>query len=210
MAMDYTWKDKEILKQRIEYTGIHPQKFALWLAMASMTMFFAALTSALIVKKADVQNWENFKLPGIFLYSTMAVLAVSLFMHLSLIHYRKSNFATFRWLLFGGTLSACLFLFLQWRGWQILTASGMPIDGNLSGSFIYLITSMHGLHIIGALIVTLVFLVNAIRARKDPIYELRNIANPKRIFNLEMLVTFWHYIDIVWIYLYIFFYLNYQ
>lgn len=208
--MDYTWKDKEILKERIEYTGIHPQKFALWLAMASMTMFFAALTSALIVKKADIQTWENFRLPNIFLYSTIAVIAVSVLMHLSLVQYRKSNFGIFRWLLFAAFLVGCVFLLLQVQGWRVLTAMGMPLEGNLSGSFVYLISSLHALHIVGGLLVLLVFLVFAIRSRKDPIYELRNIANPKRQFNLEMLVSFWHFIDIVWVYLYVFFYLNYQ
>jgi cytochrome c oxidase subunit 3 len=208
--MDYTWKDKELLKERMEYTGIHPQKFALWLAMASMTMFFAALTSALIVKKADVQTWENFRLPNIFFFSTLAVVAVSVLMHSSLVLYRKSKFTAFRWTLFFAFIMACLFLLLQWGGWKKLTAMGMPLDGNLSGSFIYLITSMHGLHIAGGLLVTLYFLISAIRSRKDPIYELRNIANPKRIFNLEMLVSYWHFIDVVWIYLYVFFYLNYQ
>lgn len=208
--MDYTWKDKEVLKERMEYTGIHPQKFALWLGMASMTMFFAALTSALIVKKADIQTWENFRLPGIFMYSTVAVVGVSILMHLSLIQYRKSNFTAFRWLLFLGFVMANVFLALQWLGWKKLTAIGMPLEGNLSGSFIYLITSLHGLHIAVGLLITLIFLIASIRARKDPIFELRNIANPKRAFNLEMLVSYWHFIDVVWIYLYVFFYLNYQ
>ncbi len=208
--MDYTWKDKEILKERIEYTGIHPQKFALWLAMASMTMFFAALTSALIVKKADIQTWENFRLPNIFFYSTVAVVLVSVLMHISLVQYRKSNFALFRWLLFGASVMATVFIALQVWGWKTLTEMGMPLEGNLSGSFIYLITSLHALHILGGLVVLLLFLVFAFRSRNDPIFELRNIANPKRQFNLEMLVSYWHFIDIVWVYLYVFFLLNYQ
>ena len=51
--MNLTLSEKEILKEKTEYTGVHPQKFALWIAMASMSMFFAALTSALLVKKGD-------------------------------------------------------------------------------------------------------------------------------------------------------------
>ena len=56
----------------------------------------------------------------------------------------------------------------------------------------------------------LVFLYQAVRSRKDELYELRNIINPKRELYLEMLVTFWHYIDIVWVYLYVFLLVNYQ
>lgn len=208
--MDYTEGEKKILKERTEFTGIHPQKFVLWLAMASMTMFFAALTSALIVKKADIETWENFRLPDIFLYGTIAVVLVSVLMHLSLIQYRKANFGLFRWFLFAGFVMGCVFLGLQYAGWKTLTAMGMPLEGNLSGSFIYLISSLHALHIVGGLGITLIFLVFAIRSRKDPIFELRNIANPRRQFNLEMLVSFWHYIDIVWVYLFVFFWLNYR
>ena len=69
------------LKKNTEYTGVHPQMFGLWLAMASMTMFFAALTSALILKKGDFKTWENFKLPNVFMVSTVVII-----MLLSLIH----------------------------------------------------------------------------------------------------------------------------
>jgi len=55
-----------------------------------------------------------------------------------------------------------------------------------------------------------VFLLFAFRSRKDPLFELKNIINPKRQLNLELLVSFWHYIDAVWVYLFIFFYWNYQ
>jgi cytochrome c oxidase subunit 3 len=175
-----------------------------------MTMFFAALTSALLVKKGDYQEWENFKLPDIFTYSTVVIVALSVVIQLALVSYRKAKFFLFRSLLFFSLLLGLLFLYLQVTGWGILTAMGKPLTGNLSGSFIYLITSMHGLHLVVGLLVTLIFLVMAIRSRKDPIYELRNIINPKRQLNLELLVGFWHYIDAVWIYLYVFFYINYQ
>lgn len=208
--MQVTLSEKDILKQRTEYTGVHPQKFALWLAMASMTMFFAALTSAFIVKKGDYQVWENFRLPGIFLYSTISIILLSVSIHWSLISYRKAKFTQFRTLLFVSFLLGCVFLFLQLQGWDVLMQMGLPLTGNLSGSFLYLITSMHGLHIVGGLVVTLLFLVFAIRSRKDPIYELRDSINPKRQLNLELLVGYWHYVDAVWVYLYIFFYLNYQ
>ncbi len=208
--MDLTLREENFLKDKTEYTGVHPQKFALWVGMASMTMFFAALTSALLIKKGDFRVWENFRLPTIFTYSTVVIIAVSVAMQLSLISYRKAKFTMFRSLLFVSFLLGCLFLGLQVEGWAILKQMGLPLTGNLSGSFIYMITSAHGFHIVIGLLVTLLFLVFAIRSRKDPIYELRDIINPKRQLRLELLVSFWHYIDIVWVYLYIFFYLNYQ
>ena len=201
--------EKEILKQKTEYTGVHPQKFAMWIAMGSMSMFFAALTSALIVKKGDYRSWEGFTLPGVFTFSTIVVISLSACIHAALISYRKAKFELFRWLMFFSLLLGLVFLGLQLVGWKTLTDGGMTLTENLSGSFIYIITASHGAHIVVGLIVLLVFLVNAIRSRKDPIYELRDSINPKRLLNLELLVSYWHYVDAVWVYLYVFFLLNY-
>jgi cytochrome c oxidase subunit 3 len=208
--MNYILDEQNFGKDKTEYTGVHPQKFALWLAMASMTMFFAALTSALIVKKGDFKAWESFKIPSIFLYSTFAVILVSVLMQTALHFYRKAKFTAFRYTLTAASLMAFVFIGLQLGGWMIMKANGLSITSTVSASFIYLISSAHGVHLIIGLIATLLFLIGAIRSRKDPIYELRDIINPKRQLNLELLVGYWHYVDAVWVYLYIFFLLNYQ
>jgi cytochrome c oxidase subunit 3 len=208
--MSVALSKQDISRDQKEYSGVHPQKFALWIGMASMSMFFAALTSALLVKKGDYRSWEGFRLPIVFLFSTMSVIGVSICIHSALISYRKARFATFRWLMFASFLLGCLFLALQLTGWSVLKHGGMTLTENLSGSFIYVITAAHGVHIIVGLVVMLVFLLNALKNRKDPIYELRDIINPKRQLNLELLVSYWHYVDAVWVYLYVFFYLNYR
>ena len=207
--MDLALSDKEYLKQKTEYTGVHPQKFMLWLAFASIAMFFAAVTSALLVKKGDYRSWENFHLPSVYYFSTGVVILLSAVMHGSLLAYRKANFVWFRSLLFVSFGLGCLFLGLQYAGWITLQQNGFPINGNLSGSFIYLITGAHGLHIALGLLFTLVFLIFSIRSRKDPLYELRSIINPKRQLNLELLVGYWHFVDLLWIYLFVFFKMNY-
>jgi cytochrome c oxidase subunit III len=208
--MELTLSESQTLRDKTEYTGVHPLKFAMWLGMAAMAMFFAALTSALLIKKGDFRAWENFRLPNIFIYSTLTIISVSVIMQWALYSYRQAKFALFRRLLLLSFFLACTFLVMQVRGWYILTDMGMPLSGNVAGQFIYLLTSMHGIHIIGGLVVTVVFLVGAFRSRKDPIYELRDIINPKRQLHLELLVSFWHFIDAVWVYLYFFFLLNYQ
>ncbi len=202
--------EQDVIKEKTEYNGVHPQKLALWIAMASMSMFFAALTSALLVKKGDYRVWENFKLPTIFMFSTLSVIAVSVCIHAALISYRKAKFVQFRWLMFFSFILGCLFLVLQLGGWNVMINGGMTLTENLSGAFIYVITASHGVHIIVGLLVMLVFIIDAFRSRKDPIYELRSIINPKRQLHLELLVSYWHYVDAVWVYLYVFFYLNYR
>lgn len=205
-----TLSEKDILKEKTEYTGVHPQKFALWLGMASMSMFFAALTSALLIKKGDYRSWENFTLPGVFFFSTLTVIFLSICLHAALINYRKSKFAAFRWLMFVSLVLGFLFLGLQLQGWNVLQQGGMTLTQNLSGSFIYVITFAHGAHIIFGLFIMMAFFIKAVRSRKDPIYELRDVINPKRQLHLELLVSYWHYVDAVWVYLFIFLFINYR
>jgi cytochrome c oxidase subunit 3 len=202
--------DEALRKKDTEYTGIHPQKFAMWLGMGSMSMFFAALTSALIVKRGDFRNWENFAIPDLFYFSTAAVVAVSILIHSSLVFYRQAKFGLFRLSLTLSWFAALTFVLLQFAGLKSLTAAGKPIDGTISASFLYAISGMHAFHIVVGMLVLSFFILFAFRSRKDPIYELRNIINPKRQLHLELLVSFWHYIDLVWVYLFIFFKLNYQ
>jgi len=198
------------LKRHTEYTGVHPQKFGLWLAMAGMTMFFAALTSALILKKGDFKSWENFKLPNAFMLSTGVIILLSITMQAALNSYKKAKFTAFRWLFFAGFMLGVTFLLMQWMGFVQLKDMGFPLTGNISGQFVYLMAVVHGFHIVITLLITLIALIKAVRARKDPLFELRNIINPKRKLQMELLVTFWHYIDIVWVYLFVFFYFNYR
>ena len=208
--MSVTLNQPSLIKDKTEYTGIHPQKFALWVAMASITMFFAALTSALLVKKGDFRTWENFKLPTVFLFSTLTIIMVSICLQYALASYRSAKFKQFRWFMFGSFFLACLFLALQFDGWMVMQRGGMTLTENSSGAFIYVITGAHGLHIIGGLVVMLIFLIHAFRHRNDELYELRNIINPKRQLHLELVVGYWHFVDAVWIYLFVFFYLNYR
>lgn len=189
--------------------GIHPLKLVLYGGMISMFMFFALTTSALLFKKGDVLNWEQFTLPNIFMVSTVLAIACSILIHFSMNLYKAKKFTTFRITLFISILLGIAFLATQVKGFQVLTAMGMPLDGNASGSFIYLIAIVHGLHMLFGLLFSAITFGKAVWNRKDPIYELRDIINPRRVLSLELLTTYWHFVDVLWVYLYIFLYVNY-
>lgn len=203
-------EDYTNLKGTTEYTGVHPKKFALWMAMAGMTMFFAALVSAVIFKRGDFKEWEEFSIPSIFLYSTIVIISTSVLFQFSLILYRRANFSLFRAVYALAFTTAILFLFMQLLGWRELTAIGKPITGNISGQFIYLLSYAHAFHIAIGLLVALVFFVIAMWVRNKDVFETVGKVNPERQLHLEMLVSFWHFIDIVWVFLYAFLYMNYR
>ena len=187
--------------------GLHPQKLALWLGMASIMMLFAGLTSAYIVKKAG-GNWEDFRLPDLFTLNTLIILISSGTMHLAVVSFKKNLFTTFRVAL-GVTLGlGTVFLLGQYFAWEELTNIGMPVDGNPSGSFIYVISGAHGLHILGGVVALLITFLVSLRKNYSPIDQLMLETNPHKHVKLELLATYWHFVDILWLYLFLFFYFN--
>jgi len=186
--------------------GVHPQKFGLWLGIGAMTMSFAGLTSAFIVRKAQ-GNWVNFPLPDIFWISTAIVLVSSLIIHLAYRAYKRQDFRQFNLLMLITILLGVAFLFTQWTGWQQMTKMGILLDGNPSGSFVYIISALHLLHIIGG-IVTLVYFLSKSTLRQRKKQWVDNVIesiDDERMVGMDLVTTFWHFVGILWIYLFFFF-----
>lgn len=186
--------------------GVHPQKFAMWLGIGAMTMSFAGLTSAFIVRKAQ-GNWVNFPLPDVFWISTAIVVVSSLIIHLAYRAYKRQDFRQFNLLMMITVLLGTAFLFTQWTGWQQMTQMGILLDGNPSGSFVYIISALHLLHIVGGIITMIYFLFRShLRQRKKQWVDnvLESIDND-RMVGMDLVVTFWHFVGILWLYLFFFF-----
>ena len=125
-------------------------KQLLWVGIGSISMFFAGLTSAFIVRKAE-GNWTEFLLPSWFWYSTITIVISSLLLIFALqkIKKDKSSFSLVISVLFLGLL----FSFFQLNGWQSLTQKGVYLTGagsNVAGSFLYILTLSHLVHLLGA------------------------------------------------------------
>lgn len=174
------------------------KKFALFLACASMVMLFAAFTSAYVVRKA-AGNWLEFRLPDIFLVSTVIILASSATAHLANRSYRAEQVAAFRrWTLFTVVLGL-LFVVTQYLGWQRLVEIGVPLNGNPSGSFVYVISGFHAAHVLGGIVAWLLILRTALRPFR---------VSAQRRLHLELTSIYWHFVDALWVYLLLFFILQ--
>ena len=174
---------------------IHPLKFALWIGMASITMMFAAFTSAYIVRQA-AGNWLEFALPKIFLVSTLVLLISSVCLHVSFRSFKAGLASRYKWTLVLSFVLGIAFLVLQYMGWQELYAIGVDLKGNPAGSFVYVLTGVHALHIIGGLAALLVGVLLAF-TRPFKVTE-------KRILKFDLTLQYWHFVDLLWVYLLIF------
>ena len=185
---------------------MHPQKLAMYISMLSMTMFFVALTSALLFKKG--QDWFSFAPPALFYYSPILVVLNSFLLHRATNLYKSAQFKPFRNHLLLALLSAVGFFLVQWFTWKGIL--DMRLDRRVvSAAFFYVIMLMHALHLLGGVSALLVVWFKAWRSRKDELFELRNIINPRRVLSIEVLTLFWHFVDGLWIYLFLFILFNY-
>ena len=180
--------------------NLKAKKFLVWLFIISSFMIFAGLTSGFIVYTAGSPD-RGLKtiLPEAFLYSAAIIVLSSITMHLAYLSAKKLQFGLQKLYLVITIVLGLLFMAMQFYGWQLLTGQGVYfVNYNASQSFIYVFTGLHMLHIIAGV----VMLINSL------VGSVRNIAQVRNLFRLETTSIFWHFIDILWIYLYVFLLLN--
>jgi len=187
---------------------VHPYKFNLWIAIVSMVMIFAAFTSAYVVKKGDVKAWTDIVLPQIFTVSTVVIVLSSLTMHLAYVAFKRNLIYWYRGLMILTFFLGAAFLTLQIQGWTQLVNSGIYLDGNVAGSFIYVISGAHFLHVAGGVVALMVFAISAFVKLKSPVDTLMQNIQPDKLVRLEVMMTYWHFVDFLWVYLFFFFLLN--
>ncbi len=160
-------------------------------------MMFAGFTSAYIVKRND-SNWLQFSLPPVFSFSTAVILLSSLTIYLAARSFKARNMIRYRVLITVTAALGVLFVILQALGFKYLQQHGVKLIGsgsNPSGSFLGVITGVHMLHVIGGVIVLIIMFIKAFTRRS------KNYSNVP----IEMASTYWHFVDAIWIYLFIFF-----
>lgn len=187
-------KLEELRKQR------KAKKFNLWLGMIGMFMMFAALSSGFIVYTASgVDKGIKTILPQTFVYSTIVIILSSVTLHMAFKAAKVNNLAKQKLLLLATIVLGIVFFVLQVQAWGILTNQGVYfINNNASQSFIYIFTGLHLAHIIAGILVLLRAYVGAAK----PIPQDNNV------FRMDLATIFWHFLDLLWIYIYVFLLLN--
>jgi len=175
---------------------LHSKKFALLVGCASIVMMFVAFTSAYIVRQA-AGNWLEFTLPTPFFISTASILLSSLALHMSYLNFKKGNTRLYRYLLVAAAVLGLAFIVLQYQGWQALTAIGVELTTNPSGSFVYVISGLHAAHVLGGIAALGVALLHA--------FALSHQVTPARKLRFELTLIYWHFVDVLWVYLLVFF-----
>ncbi len=172
---------------------IHPHKFTLWVGLASIMMMFAGFTSAYIIKRNQA-NWVTYQLPKVFWYSTVVIIISSLTLWVAQKAFSNREMLKYRRLLVATLLLGILFIVLQIIGFRQLWLTGITLTANVSFSFLYIIVGLHALHVIGGIIALFIVFAKA----------FSTTVRSYNIVPVEVMSTYWHFVDILWIYLLIF------
>lgn len=175
------------------------KKMMLWFGIVSLIMSFAGWTSAFVVSSSRPDWLKDFQLPNAFIYSTVVIILSSGTFLLAKQALKKSNRQlTTIWLLATLVLGG-VFIFNQFSGFQQIIDLGYNFTGptsNVTMSYIYLIAIMHILHVVVGLICLLVVIYNHFKQKY----------NASKMLGFELASTFWHFIDLLWVYLFLFLY----
>ncbi len=189
---------QESLKTELKVAKQKSAKPMLWISMISMTMFFAGLTSAYVVSRKR-EDWVSFDLPAAFYISTALIILSSLTFIIAQMLLKKDNTKASFLLLITTLILGIGFIYYQYEGFLQLRNAGLFFTGpnsTVSTSFIIGITFMHVLHLIAGLIVQLVVIYNHFKSKY----------NPSEMLGFELGAIFWHFVGVLWIYLFFFFY----
>ncbi len=170
-----------------------PAATGIWVGIAAISMTFAALTSALVVRRGGALDWRHFTIPSILYLNTLVLIASSVTLEIA--RRRVAGFmglkaevrSPARWLYVTLALGL-LFVAGQYVAWRQLSAQGLYLASNPSSSFFYVLTAAHALHLLGGL--------------GGLVRVMRKLGNfSLRRSTLDATSRYWHFMDVLWVYL---------
>lgn len=174
------------------------KKMMLWFGIISLTMSFAGLTSAVMVSSKRADWLSDIQMPEAFTISTLLILASSVVMIMAKAFLKKEQLKQSRFMLVLAWVLGVGFLISQFNGFGQIINQGYYLTGpssNVTMSYIYVIAFWHILHLIVGLIVLLVVIYNHYKQKYTP----------DNMLGLELSATYWHFVDVLWVLLFLFF-----
>ena len=189
----------DLTQGTIEEKNSRAKKMMLWFGIISLIMSFAGWTSAFVVSSSRPDWLKDFQLPNAFIISTVVIMVSSITFILAKRALKSNNRSmTTTWLLITFVLGI-IFIYNQFKGFQEIIDLGYNFTGptsNVTMSYIYLIAMVHILHVVVGLFCILVVIYNHFKQKYKP----------TQMLGFELAATFWHFVDILWVYLFLFLY----
>ena len=179
-----------------------PLNFLLWLGIVGSILIFTALLGIYVIRKVG-PNWRETPLPGVFWLSTVVIILSSVSLHEAKEAFHKERFPLYRICLSITIFLGMVFVGTQGYGWLHMVEQGFPMRGNPSAGFVYVLTGLHVVHVLGGLVYMGVLLREAMK-NQSYIDSFVYSVNPPNRLKIKLLTTYWYFADVLWLYLFLF------
>jgi cytochrome c oxidase subunit 3 len=182
----------------------HPHKMLSHLIMLGSFLVLIFLLITFTVEAVNYRDlFGSIKLPKFFILATLVILTSGLMRNDLLAFYSTDDIETIRKRFFRKFLFGAVFLMFQFIGWLELVFQGMTFKNDVIGTFLFLITGYHMFHVITSLVYITIFLYRSKDIHVDPVAKLLYFTAPYERIKLEIFGTFWNFIGISWIFLFV-------
>gem|GEM_PF-52786 len=199
-------REEEAYKEYSNF-AFHPYNVLLFLVLFSITALFLAFSVAFIYTRMQ-SDLPPVQLPPIFLFNTLILIGSSGTLIWAKRSFKADNTRQYQQALLATMILSVLFLIVQFIGWRQLFTQEIFIHTDNSASYLYVISGLHFAHVIAGLPFLGVFLWQAYKRMKEPVSVLVYFSDPEKRLKLRLLTIYWHFIDGLWIYLVLFFWIN--
>jgi cytochrome c oxidase subunit III len=194
---------KDSAFSRIE--KIHPFEMMLYLAIMGIGVLFLMLVIAFLQTRSYDTGFLQIKLPKYFSLSTILILISSYTISKAPRNYKKDNLVKLKKSMLYSMLLGIGFVLVQVASWYEISQSGISFTGLAAGTYIYLITALHAVHLLGGFLFLSYLYFRTQHAAADPIRMLLYIRNPYIRQQIKLLNIYWHFMDAMWVFLFLVF-----
>jgi cytochrome c oxidase subunit III len=184
---------------------VHPVKMLLYLSMFGIGVLFIILTVAYANSASSLLPGYSPSMPKAFSISTVIILLSSFTISRTSEYYKRDKLNKLKRLLGLTMVLGIGFVLAQLTGWNEFATRGGTFTGKASGTYIYLISALHMLHLLGGIIFLTYLFFKTVHASTDAVRTLIYIRDPYRQLQIEMLTVYWHFMGFLWVGLYFFF-----
>ena len=187
---------------------IHPQFIVLYLLLASLSFLFLGFSLAYVYNR--VQNGlPPIELPSLFYFNTFILITTTYLLKQTKKSYLNDDTKKYQQLLWLILVLTLAFLILQVTAWMQLHQSNVSLTGSNMGTYLYVVSGLHFAHVVGGLPFLIYFIYVAYKRMKEPVSVLIYFSDPDKKRGLDLLTIYWRFLDYLWIYLVLFFLINY-
>ena len=184
---------------------LHPHQLMLYVSMIGSAIIFLFMIVAFAVSRPEAADFIKMQFPKSFVISTIVLLLSSFSVSKVLPAYEQDNLDEMKKWLGITFLLGLIFSASQITGWKELQENSIYFSGAKSGAYLYVISGLHVLHMAGVMIFLLFTLLSCHKISKDVVKRLVYSTTPYEKIKLRMLEDFWHFVDVLWVVLFLYF-----